>query len=46
MDEQGDGNQNTCRYVQIHAYIDCKYSNTDFQYMILTCQYPIDTGMY
>ncbi len=39
MDEQGGGNQNTCRYMQIHAYMDRKY-------MILTCQYPIDVGMY
>ncbi len=39
MDEQGGGSQNTCRYMQIHAYMNSKY-------MILTCQYPIDTGMY
>ncbi len=46
MDEQGGGNQ---KYVQIHAntcIYGRKYCNTAFQYMIFTCQYPIDTGMY
>jgi hypothetical protein len=39
MDEQGGGNQKTCRCMQIHAYMDRTYR-------ILTRQYPIDTGMY
>jgi hypothetical protein len=44
--EKGWARRRKPKYVQIHAntcIYGRKYCNTAFQYMILTCQYPIDT---